>query len=257
MYMHNGFAIALAWPETLCKQAGAWYDAPLSYLGFNRNGYYKVGHSAIVLIDDATGSCHYFDFGRYHAPHGHGRVRSGETDHDLKIKTKAKISERNKEIHNLKEILSELYNNPSTHGTGAIFGAVTRINYAKAMHFTKLLQDKVHIQYGPLLPNGTNCSRFVNSAIKAGKPAFSKRIKLQFPPTISPTPMWNLKAVGGEIVRIDQSCAVKVNILSKQKLELIKSSWLTSLKYYLHPSYLPTYRQEQNGFPEKAQDPGS
>ena len=54
---HDGFAIALAWPETLCKQAGAWYDYLLYYAGINRKGYYKVGHAAVVLVDDETQSC--------------------------------------------------------------------------------------------------------------------------------------------------------------------------------------------------------
>ena len=66
---HNGFAIALAWPETQCKEAVAWYDGLMRMININKNGYYKVGHAAIVLVEDISGRCHYFDFGRYHAPH--------------------------------------------------------------------------------------------------------------------------------------------------------------------------------------------
>ena len=102
--MHSGFAIALAWPETFCKQTGAWYDRLLSAFGINQNGYYKVGHSALVLVDDETGSCRYFDFGRYHAPPSFGRVRSQETDHELTLMIKARISSCGFEINNLKEI---------------------------------------------------------------------------------------------------------------------------------------------------------
>ena len=157
--MHNGFAIALAWPETLCKQAGAWYDYPLYYLGINRMGYYRVGHAALVLVEDESGICQYFDFGRYHAPPGHGRVRSKKTDYDLKIRTRAMVSLDCKEIYNLEEILAELYENPSTHGTGAIFSATTRINHIEAEKFIFQLQDKEHVPYGPFIQNGTNCSR--------------------------------------------------------------------------------------------------
>ena len=39
--MHNGIAIVLAWPETLCKKAGAWYDYPLKWASINKNNYYK------------------------------------------------------------------------------------------------------------------------------------------------------------------------------------------------------------------------
>jgi hypothetical protein len=82
--MFSGFALALAWPETLCKQAGSWYDYHMHYLGINKKGYYKVGHSALVLVNQSSGNCQYFDFGRYHAPHGLGRVRSERTDNDLR-----------------------------------------------------------------------------------------------------------------------------------------------------------------------------
>ncbi len=197
--MHNGFAIALAWPETVCKQAGAWYDPMLYYLGINRKGYYRVGHAALLLVDDETCSCHYFDFGRYHAPPGYGRVRSLDTDHDLVVNTQANISADRTEILNLKEILSELYTNPSTHGTGTIFGAATRIYFRKTLSYIQHLQEREFISYGPFIPKGTNCSRFVNTALKAGKPALSERIKLQLPPMLTPTPMWNLKAISGKV----------------------------------------------------------
>jgi hypothetical protein len=201
--MQNGFAIPLAWPETSCKQAGAWYDNLLYKLGINRGGYYKVGHAALVLVDDKTASCRYFDFGRYHAPSGSGRVRSVETDHDLKIEIQATVSNDNTEIHNLEEILSTLYMNPSTHGTGAIFGTAARINYSKALNYAQQLQAKEIISYGPFIPKGTNCSRFVNSVIKAGEPVLSQRIKLMLPPMLTPTPMWNLRAIGNQVISVD------------------------------------------------------
>jgi hypothetical protein len=33
---YTGFAIALAWPATWCKQSGAWYDPLTSFLGFSK-----------------------------------------------------------------------------------------------------------------------------------------------------------------------------------------------------------------------------
>ena len=53
----EGFAIALAWPQTWCKQAGSWYEGITRFLGFNQNGYYQAGHAAIVLVE-LTGTCH-------------------------------------------------------------------------------------------------------------------------------------------------------------------------------------------------------
>ena len=91
--MQTGIAIALAWPETWCKEAGSWYDRFMKIIGISKNGYYRVGHAAVVLVDTNSGRCHYFDFGRYHCPKGYGRIRDAETDHDLKIITQARFSQ--------------------------------------------------------------------------------------------------------------------------------------------------------------------
>jgi len=198
--MSSGFAIALAWPETLCKQAGALYDHLMHRARISKNGYYKVGHSALVLVDQSTGYCRYYDFGRYHAPHGLGRVRSEKTDHDLKIKTKAIFSLDYTKIKNLDTILEELFHNDSTHGSGTIYGSVVKINFDKAMAHVNRLQAEEFIPYGPFLPKGTNCSRFVNSAILSGNPALQTRILLATPPTLTPTPMWNVRAIGSAAI---------------------------------------------------------
>ena len=221
---HNGFAIALAWPETNCKQAGAWYDALLFLLGINRSGYYQVGHSAIVLVSDNNEKCHYFDFGRYHAPHGFGRVRSALTDHDLRIKTLAKISMEKSTIVNVSSILKELYANPSTHGDGPIYGSVTRINFQSAIHFAIRLQKKEFLPYGPFIRKGTNCSRFVNKVMQNGLPKLATRLLLKFPITISPTPMWNVKAAGRN-VRVNNSTFQKKEDISStyQNIFMLKS----------------------------------
>lgn len=83
--MNDGVAIAISWPETLCKGAGGWYDGAMERLGISRGGYYRAGHDALVLVDRNSGACAYYDFGRYHSPAGHVRVRSVTTDDDLKI----------------------------------------------------------------------------------------------------------------------------------------------------------------------------
>lgn len=193
--MKNGFVVALAWPETKCKQAGAWYDGLMNLLGINRGGYYQVGHAALLLISDEDQICEYFDFGRYHAPHGFGRVRDKETDHDLEIKTRVIISGDRKTIENMDQILGELSGNLSCHGDGVIYASYTRIDYDRAYARAKKMQQEDFIAYGPFKTPGTNCSRFVNRIIRAGKPSVSEILALLFPYSVSPTPMTNVRSL--------------------------------------------------------------
>ena len=200
MRKRDGFVVACAWPETLCKQANSWYDKLMSDLGISRNGYYKVGHAAMILVDGSTGDCEYYDFGRYHAPQGHGRVRNRWHDHELHIHTKAEI--HNGEITNLTEILTEISLNESGHGTGELYGSCTAIQYDRTKSKLKSMIDQEFIAYGPFIASGTNCSRFVNKVIRAGRPKLDEHILLRFPLTVSPTPMWNLRALQSETVRV-------------------------------------------------------
>lgn len=194
--MHTGIAIALAWPETLCKQAGAWYDGLMNTFGFSKNNYYKVGHAAVVLIEIESENCFYFDFGRYHAPFGHGRVRDIETDHDLEILTKAKFDE-NQNISNIEQILNELAQNEACHGLGTLHASFTNINFVKAYQNAKSMQEKSPWKYGPFIWLGTNCSRFVRTVILSGEPPFVEKLKLTIPYTISPLPIGNVKSLKG------------------------------------------------------------
>lgn len=197
---HTGFAIAIAWPETYCKQAGAWYDGLMSLMKISKNNYYKVGHAAVVLINSSTQKCHYFDFGRYHAPYGFGRVRDEITDHDLKLNVNAKIENNN--ILNVSEILKELLHNPSCHGTGYIDASICAINFENAFNKAKQMQSIGAIKYGPFVYKGTNCSRFVRTTILAGRINRKTHIKLAIPKTISPTPLTNVKALNNRIKMI-------------------------------------------------------
>ncbi len=192
---HTGMAIALAWPQTYCKQPGAWYDPITLVLGINKNNYYKVGHAALVLIDNKNSKAHYFDFGRYHAPYKHGRVRSAETDHDLEIKTIPVLSPDNKRIDNFRDILSELQQNKACHGEGELYAAYCAVNFELAYAKAQQMQDESPIPYGPFVPNGSNCSRFVNTVIRAGKPDFRYWFGLNFRVPFTPTPISNVKAL--------------------------------------------------------------
>ncbi len=192
--MYNGIAIALAWPDTLCKEPGSWYDRPMKWLGVNKNHYYKVGHSAVVLIENESGVCSYYDFGRYHSPYQHGRVRSAFTDHELKINSKAKLSKKGG-LENYNEILLEVFNNPSCHGTGQLFASYCEVDFKAAQEKAIQMQLESPIAYGPFLPFGTNCSRFVNNVLLAGRPKWYHQFVLAYPRTLSPTPMGNVMAL--------------------------------------------------------------
>ena len=212
----SGLALALAWPETECKQTGAWYDALMYFLGVNRKGYYKVGHAAIVLIEKLAGQCHYFDFGRYHAPKGFGRVRSAVTDHDLQIGAKASFSPDGKELLNTDEILEELSQNPSTHGDGTTYCACIEIKIKKAYQKSLQLQKLDFIRYGPFIPKGTNCSRFVNTILMSAGIPFWNRILLAVPWMLTPTPMWNLQALNSKVLSFGKTAEATSNLVKPE-----------------------------------------
>lgn len=182
-------AIAIAWPETLCKQPGSWYDPISSLFRISKDHYYKAGHAALVLIRRSTGSVEYFDFGRYHAPFQHGRVRSAATDFELDFNMTAEFGS-NGSLSNYLHILHKLNINSACHGDGKIVASQIAIDYEQSKSKAQEMQNRGFIPYGPFVVGGSNCSRFVNEVIHAGaKPS----VKLKLNLSLSPTPMWNVK----------------------------------------------------------------
>jgi len=202
---YTGFAIALAWPQTFCKQPGSWYDPLALRLGMNKNHYYRVGHAAVVLIDSKTRACFYFDFGRYHAPFQHGRVRSAETDHELSMNIIPAISPDYKTILNYQEILSELQHNKACHGEGNLNASYCPVNFQTAYRKANQMQQESPIPYGPFRFHGSNCSRFVNTVIRAGRPAWRFRIRLKYLVWYTPTPMNNVNSLDHQVEMPDRS----------------------------------------------------
>lgn len=203
MRRRNGFAIACAWPKTWCKAPGSWYDKLMNDIGISQNGYYRVGHAALILVDKDTGTCSYYDFGRYGTPDGYGRVRNPSVDHDLKIQTTAIIEGNH--ILNLKEILEEMYDSNSSCCAGPLFGTYASVRLEKVESKIDKLIEAKHIEYGPFIVKGTNCARFVNKVIRAGRPGLDRHTLLKFPLTISPTPMWNLRALQNDIIQVGET----------------------------------------------------
>lgn len=217
----KGILIALAWPETYCKQAGGWYDPLLNFMGLAKNNYYKVGHAAVALVCPKSGEIHYFDFGRYHAPFGHGRVRSKTTDHELKLSTKG-FFDQDGNFTNYQEVLHELANKAACHGSGTLHASRYEINFQKAFQKATEMQDRSPIPYGPLLPNGTNCSRFVRSVMKAGISSL-KHVQLHLPLTISPTPIGNVKVLK-EYQKVEPRTSESHARPSKKTLDFLRST---------------------------------
>jgi len=197
---YTGFAIAIAWPETYCKQPGYWYDRSSNLLGLSENHYYKAGHAALVLINSNNKECFYFDYGRYHTPFQHGRVRSALTDHGLVIKTIPVISNNGEKIENFNNILTELQQNPECHGEGKLYASYCRINFHKAFRKANMLQQRSPIPYGPFKYKGSNCSRFVNTSILAGKPNLKYSFMLKYFVPLTPTPLNNVNSLSNKIV---------------------------------------------------------
>lgn len=197
---YSGFAIALAWPKTYCKQPGSWYDSLANFVGISHNHYYKVGHAAIVLIDSAMQRAYYFDFGRYHSPFQNGRARGEETDHELRIATRPIISKDETLIVNYIDILGELMGNDACHGVGALYASYCRVNFSQAYSRAVHMQNQIFIPYGPFRWGGSNCSRFVKEVIVAGNPSWRNRLMLHLLNPITPTPRGNVDSLGNRVI---------------------------------------------------------
>ena len=203
--MQRDFIIVLAWPEGMVAAAGAWYDKL-----FSNNGKYRVGHSALILVNSATKNLNYFDFGRYHSPFGFGRVRDLETDPDISLKSKAIISDNS--IDNIDEILLEISNLKATHGHGKLYSSILKnIDFNKGFKKSKEIQEKGLIAYGPLTPLGTNCSRFVTTIMLASSPDFFTKIRLKFPFCLSPSPKRNISIANSNYHIIDMKVYKQIN----------------------------------------------
>ncbi|TFV94527.1 hypothetical protein E4S40_10940 [Algoriphagus kandeliae] len=200
MSVQNGVAIAIAWPEFVGKQTGTWYDKPMTFLGFNKDFHYQVGHASLVLFHKEDGICRYFDCGRYHAPYQYGRIRDESTDSVLSIRTKAIWENGN--IQNFQDILQEIQRNPWTFGMGPLMASYCEINFDRAFEKVKAMQSLGSIPFGPFTIDGTNCCRFVRSGILAGSPKLSglNQVLLNYLWHLKPMPITNVDLLKNKLV---------------------------------------------------------
>src|SRR5690606_30501780 len=103
---YQDLVIVVAWPDATMRGDERWMMF-FKNIGIVKNLNFKVGHTAVILVDSQTKELRYYDFGRYISPRGHGRARSVESDPRLRMDTKADIDNHNN-IRNLKEIIMEL-----------------------------------------------------------------------------------------------------------------------------------------------------
>ncbi|MBL56740.1 MAG: hypothetical protein CMP61_06100 [Flavobacteriales bacterium] len=186
---YNDFIIPLAWPEAPVRTAGGPYDKILQLFNLHRNGYYKAGHAAFLLINSTTGQVDYYDFGRYISPNKNGRARSKETDPEVIFDVKAKVKDH--VITNFDEIIQSIGSHPQTHGEGTLYAGIQRdINHAKALAFIQKIQEKPYTPYGPFVYGGTNCSRFVAQTIAFSVKAGGR--KFLYPWYLTPAPLGNI-----------------------------------------------------------------
>ena len=193
----DGFALVLCWPEKKCLRAYSWYDHLMKLAGVMKDDVYAVGHSAVVLVN-ADGDCHYFDFGRYGTPIAYGRVRDDRSDPYLSIDVKADIKQGS--ITNIDTILEHIQQIEETECDGKLMAAALPVDFELVYTQAKKFQDKGLVPYGPFILKGTNCSRFVRDLMMNGQLSPVQRFKLKYPYMITPSPLYLVKTIGVDAV---------------------------------------------------------
>lgn len=224
---NSGTIIALAWPDTKVVREGKWYDVPMKWIGAIKDDHFIAGHAAFILVNNFNGELHYFDYGRYHTPSKHGRVRDKHTDPDIATKYKAIIE--NGKITNLEEILFERYYNKACHGDGRLTASIVKnIHFDKAYSKTKKIQDRGAIPYGPFELKGSTCSRLVAQVVVSSTNNWLTQLLIKIPYTVSATPRSNNKVLN------DCSCfyEIKEGKLTKKRSKFYTfKSWVLPEKY--------------------------
>lgn len=228
MYMKqkgNAVIVPLAWPDGLVASAYLKYDTTMSWFNLCKNGFYKAGHAAMLLIHTDTGEVQYFDFGRYIAQHKYGRIRSARTDHEIHFGIEAKVKDG--EILNREEILQYTAAHPQTHGEGTLYaGFYPGFDFMRVLRHIERRQRKNQIRYGAFTVGGTNCSRFVAQTMAKFLP-FGKKLQLLYPWYGTPSPLGNIFnspeqrmyiAKGGRVREMDVSQWIRQYKILKKKI---------------------------------------
>lgn len=156
--LNTDFIITLAWPNGMIYSPGGVYD---KLLGSSKR--YKIGHTAFALIDSNSNKIFYFDFGRYHTPSSHGRVRDHKTDPNLCIEILADINDNS--IRNINSIISEINQNVKQEEP-LYYKVINHTNFKNCYYYSKFIQNYGLIKFGVFTNSTLNCGRFVYNVIK-------------------------------------------------------------------------------------------
>ncbi|MCH4553643.1 DUF6695 family protein [Aestuariibaculum lutulentum] len=189
---NTGIILTLAYPETIVMVSKEWFSPFLRFLGIGKKNYLRAGHAALVLINKATGSLEYHDFGRYITPEPTGRVRGKDTDNELDFPIKAEI--QGDTILNLEDILKFLATHPKlTHGDGKLVASVCAfVDYKNARAHITEMQNKHFIRYAAFIRNACNCARFVTDALIASVTDKNIKRKLETSKWFTPSTVGNV-----------------------------------------------------------------
>lgn len=229
---NQDLAVALAWPEQTARADERWIRV-FKGLKIIKNLNFKVGHSAVLLIQRKSGKVYYYDFGRYICPRGMGRARSVDFDPNLGLQTQAVWD--NGELKNLKEILDELYAlRMYTHGEGVLYcGLSYSISFEKAKAYADQTVRTGIIPYGAFAVKNNNCSRFVAQVMAKGMKSKDPRKKLLFfPNSIKASPISNVVYADFKHVVHSYSEGVlqQFTMLPKEGLSYLLKQMLDSFK---------------------------
>jgi hypothetical protein len=190
--------LVLAWPEVTARTDDKIMKI-LRDLGVVKNLNILVGHAAMMILEGSA--LRYYDFGRYITPRALGRVRSARTDPALTFNTVPKWSMEGR-ILNIEQICEELSSKSAyTHGEGCLqMGIYYSPDIKEVEAYAIALQHRGLIDYDTFDKRGSNCARFIQTAILHGLnhlPKHSRRFRI--PVTYGyPTPYFNVLATSIE-----------------------------------------------------------
>ncbi len=192
MNSHTGAIIILAYPEEFVSMIPAWYRKPMEWVGMVNHGKVAAGHSAMALVNKATGKIYYGDFGRYITPFGYGRTRMEMTDPDVVFDYKVEFKDGM--IVDKKALFQHIYEHPEkTHGGDVMYISLNQdIDFDKCLRFMTKMNDKGSIIYDPFGKGRSNCSRFVYDTILAGVTDKTIKKKLKRKSPLTPSPLGNV-----------------------------------------------------------------
>lgn len=190
--------LVLAWPDVTARTDDKIMKI-LRNMGIVKNLNVLVGHAAMMIVKGSE--LRYYDFGRYITPRALGRVRSARTDPALAFNTVPTWSMEGS-ILNIEQICEELSSKSAyTHGEGRLqMGIYYSPDIKDVEGYAISMQHRGLIAYDTFDKRGSNCARFIQTAILQGLDHLPKHYRrFKMPVTYGyPTPYFNVLATAIE-----------------------------------------------------------